>query len=75
VIDEASLIEQLTSAYRARRHRGEVAFSPAFYDLGPDAREAAFEHARATRALEAALDPEGLSSTAHAVLARIAFAR
>jgi len=74
-MDDESLIEQLTSAYRERRYRGEVAFSPAFHDLGPDARAAAFEHVRRLRALEAALDPEGLSTTAHAVLARIAGAR
>ena len=74
-MDEEALIERLTSAYRERHHRGEVLFSPAFFDLAPEARDAAFEHTRAVRLLEAALDPEGLSTTAHAVLARSANAR
>jgi hypothetical protein len=74
-MDEETLIERLTSAHRERRSSGEIVFSPAFFDLEPEARNAAFEHARKSRALEAALDPEGLSSTAHAVLARIARAR
>jgi hypothetical protein len=74
-MDEAELIERLTSAFRERRHDGAPLFSPAFYDLGPEAREAAFAHTVTARKLEAALDPEGLSSTSHAVLGRIAQAR
>jgi hypothetical protein len=74
-MDEEALIEGLTSAHRERSHRGEVRFLPAFYDLGPEARDAAFEYTRAARLVEAALDPEGLSTTAHVVLARIAGAR
>jgi hypothetical protein len=34
-------------------------------------REEAYEATRAARALEAALDPQGLTTTARAVLARI----
>ena len=74
-MDEESLIERLTSAFRERNYRGEVRFAPEFHDLEPAAREAAFERTCAARALEAALDDEGLSSTAHAVLARIVGAR
>jgi hypothetical protein len=37
----------------------------------PSTRSSAFVRARALRALEAALDPDGLSTTARAVLARI----
>jgi hypothetical protein len=44
---------------------------PAWQDLDQAGRLEAFEATRAARALEAALDPEGLSTTARAVLARI----
>jgi hypothetical protein len=70
-MDEESLIEQLASAHRERSARGEVRYSSAFHDLSEDARERAFELAAQGRVLEAALDRQGLSSTAHAVLARI----
>ena len=68
--DEDLLIEQVASAYRPAS-RDELRYHPAWHDLGPDARERAFERARALRALEAALDPDGLSTTARAVLDRI----
>jgi hypothetical protein len=68
--DEDLLIEQVAGAHRPAS-RDELRYHPAWYDLGPDARERAFERARALRALEAALDPEGLSTTARAVLDRI----
>jgi hypothetical protein len=70
-MDDESLIEQLTSAHRERDPRGEVRFSPAFYDLSSENRAEAYERTCLARTLEAALDAEGLSSTAHAVLARI----
>ena len=69
--DDELLIEQVASAYRPTA-RDELRYHPAWHDLGPDGRERAFERARALRALEAALDPDGLSTTARAVLARIA---
>jgi hypothetical protein len=68
--DEDLLIEQVASAYRPVS-RDELRYHPAWHDLGPAARERAFERARALRALEAALDPDGLSTTARAVLDRI----
>jgi hypothetical protein len=68
--DEDLLIEQVAGAHRPAS-RDELRYRPAWHDLGPDARERAFERARALRALEAALDPEGLSTTARAVLDRI----
>jgi len=68
--DEDLLIEQVAGAYRPVS-RDELRYHPAWHDLGPDARERAFERARALRALEAALDPDGLSTTARAVLDRI----
>ena len=68
--DEDLLIEQVASAYRPVS-RDELRYHPAWHDLGPDARQRAFERARALRALEAAIDPDGLSTTARAVLDRI----
>ena len=68
--DEDLLIEQVAGAYRPVS-RDELRYHPAWHDLGPDARERAFERARALRALEAALDPDRLSTTARAVLDRI----
>ena len=68
--DEDLLIEQVAGAHRPVS-RDELRYHPAWHDLGPDARERAFERARALRALEAALDPDGLSTTARAVLDRI----
>jgi hypothetical protein len=68
--DEDLLIEQVASAYRPAS-RDELRYHPAWHDLGPEGRERAFARARALRELEAALDPDGLSTTARAVLARI----
>jgi hypothetical protein len=68
--DDDLLIAQVASAYRPVP-RDELRYHPAWYDLSPDGRVKAFEVARELRAYEAALDPDGLSTTAHAVLARI----
>ncbi|HVK74877.1 MAG TPA: hypothetical protein VM734_16225 [Kofleriaceae bacterium] len=64
------LIEQVAGAHRPSA-RDQLRYHPAWHDLDPDARERAFDRARALRTLEAALDPDGLSTTARAVLARI----
>ncbi len=69
--EEAPLVEEVAGAYRPRDPR-RVAFLPAWRDLSPAGRRAAFETATELRRLEAALHPEGLSTTARAVLARIA---
>jgi hypothetical protein len=45
--------------------------SPRGHDLGEEERRRAFDLARGLRVLEATTDPEGLSTTARAVLARI----
>ena len=68
--EEALLIEAVASAWRPREpaHLGS---HPAWHDLDEPGRERAFEATRQLRAMEAALDPEGLSTTARAVLARI----
>jgi hypothetical protein len=71
-MDDEALIEQLLSAHRERSSSGEVRFAPAFHDLSANAREQAFALTCAQRSLEAAGDPEELSTTARAVLARLA---
>ena len=68
---EEALIEAAAGAWRARDPRGGIAFHPAWWDLDEAGREAAFEVARQNRAMEAALDPAGLSTTARAVMARL----
>jgi hypothetical protein len=74
-MDDESLMEQLTSAHRERSQHGEVQFSRTFHDLAPELRQDAFERTRVLRQLEAALDAQGLSSTARAVLERIGAGR
>lgn len=69
--DEALLIEQVVSAWRPRERDGGLRAHPAWHDLPEELREEAAQAARRQRRMEAALDPEGLSSTARSVLARI----
>jgi hypothetical protein len=69
--DDELMIEQVASAHREVA-RDALRYHPRWHDLGPAGRDRAFARARALRALEAALDPDGLSTTARAVLARIA---
>lgn len=69
-MNEEELVEEVAGAARPRP-RDELRYHAAWHDLGPEGRERAFELARALRKMEAALDPDGLSTTAHAVLARI----
>ncbi len=69
--DRDALIEQAAGAHRFRDGHGRVLSHPAWADLDAEGRIAAFELARTLRRLEQALDPEGLSSTARAVLARL----
>lgn len=69
-MNEEELIEQVAGAFRPQRY-DELRYHPAWHDLTPDARQRAAELAVDARALEAALDPQGLSSTARAVLAVI----
>lgn len=66
-MNDDELIEQVAGAYRP----GALQYHKAWHDLDADARRRAFELATTNRSLEAALDPEGLSTTARAVLARI----
>jgi hypothetical protein len=72
--DEELLVEQVASAYRPRAI-DELRYHPAWHDLDAAARQRAFDLARALRPLEAALDDDGLSTTARAVLGKIVSAR
>lgn len=69
-MNDDELIEQVAGAYRPSS-RDELRYHPAWHDLDEAGRVAAYERARRLRVLEAALDPEQLSTTARAVLVRI----
>jgi hypothetical protein len=69
--DRDRLIEAAASAWRPRAPHGALGVHPAWSDLDASGREAAYDRARLSRTLEAALDPAGLSTTARAVMARI----
>ena len=64
------LIEAAASAHRERL-AGRIVPNAAWHDLDEQGRTQAFESVVKLRQIEAALDPEGLSTTARAVLARI----
>ena len=65
------LLEQVTSAFREQDADGRLLSCPAFHDLPADLRLAAHDETARLREMEAALDPRGISTTAHAVLERI----
>jgi hypothetical protein len=69
--ERAQLIEEVVSAHRASDPRGALRPSPAFADLDEEGRREAFERTLEARAIEAALDPEGLSTTARLLLRRL----
>lgn len=70
--ERQALIEEAAGAYRTRDARdGRARPAPAWLDLNAAGRAQAFDVAARARVLEAAIDPEGLSTTARAVLARI----
>jgi len=72
VNDELSvLIESVASAKRDRDVSGRALPPPAWWDLPPDERLAAFDAQVATRELERAVDPLGFSGTVRAVLSRL----
>ena len=65
------LIEATAIAHRDRDGRGRLVASPAWYDLPPASREAAFEAQTRTRDLERAVDSKGWSGTVRAVMETI----
>ena len=69
--EEELLIEQVTSAHRERHADGTIRSHPAWHDLDEAARGEAFEATLTLRKMEAALDPDGHSSTVRALLSRI----
>jgi hypothetical protein len=62
------LVEQVVTAHRERDVQGRVRSSPAFHDLDEAGRMQAFEATLAARTVEAALDPEGRSTTVLSIL-------
>ena len=66
-----ALIEQVTSAHRTQDLEGRVRPHEAWHDLDEGGRTEAHRRTLAQRRLEAALDPAGWSTTAHAVMAKI----
>ncbi|MFT3912723.1 MAG: hypothetical protein QM704_01155 [Anaeromyxobacteraceae bacterium] len=66
-----ALVEEAATAFRPRDPGGRLRPHPAFLDLDAAGRAEAHARAATSRALEAALDPEGLSTTARAILARL----
>jgi hypothetical protein len=68
--EEDLLIEQVAGAWRPATD-DELRYHKAWHDLDAAARVRAFDRAGALRPIEAALDPDGLSTTARAVLARL----
>ncbi len=73
--DRDTLVEACAGAFRERDPHGRIASHPAWHDLDDAGRVEAFEVAARLRPMEAALDPDGMSTTARAVLARITGAR
>jgi hypothetical protein len=69
--DKELLVEQVAGAWRPDAG-DELQYHKAWHDLDGDGRAEAFERARRLRTMESALDPDGLSTTARAVLAKIA---
>jgi hypothetical protein len=65
------LIESTTIAFRERGLDGRAKPSPAWTDLPPDAREAAFDLQARTRDLERAVDAASFSGTVRAVMMRL----
>ncbi|AKV03383.1 hypothetical protein AKJ09_10046 [Labilithrix luteola] len=68
--DEENLIEQVAGAWRPPV-RDALRYHPAWHDLDAAGRQQAFDLAKTLRTVESALDPDGLSTTARAVLAKV----
>lgn len=70
-MNDQELIEAAVTAYRERDTEGRIVPSAAWWDLSPELAEKLFRAQVLTREIERALDPEGQTGTAKAVLARI----
>jgi hypothetical protein len=69
--ERETLIEASVASHRERDREGRIVPPRAWRDLPPEACEEVFRRQLLTRELEKATDPDGLSGTARAVLARI----
>lgn len=70
--EREALLEAVTTAFRPRDAiTNAIRAHDAWHDLDAQGRVEAYEETLRQRRLEAALDPEGLSTTARAVLARL----
>jgi hypothetical protein len=69
--EEESLIEEATTAWRPRTPHGQILDHPAWADLDAAGRLKVFEETLVMRTIEAALDPDGYSTTVRAVAAMI----
>ena len=69
--DRDALVEAVAGAWRPRDAHGRIQAHPAWHDLDDTGCVDAYEAALVERAMDAALDPRGLSATGRAVLARI----
>jgi hypothetical protein len=67
-----ALIEEALTAWRPRAPDGSLLPHPAWADLAEPDRVRVFDETLRARSLERLLDPNGLSTTARAVLGRIA---
>lgn len=68
---EDALLEAATTAWRELSPDGRLRAAPAWWDLAADDRDRLHRRQIEARSLEAALDPDGRSSTVKAVLARL----
>jgi hypothetical protein len=62
------LIEQVCASWRPRDLNGAIQGHPSWFDLSEEDRQLAYEATFELRRIEAALQPEGLSTTAQAVM-------
>ena len=70
--EREALVEAVTTAHRTVDPFTRMTQAHhAFWDLDEAGRAEAYERSLSQRAVESALDPEGLSTTARAVLSRI----
>ncbi len=67
-----ALVESCVTAFRERDAEGRPVPPAAWWDLSPESLDELYGRQALARELERALDPDGLSGTARAVLERIA---